>query len=83
MAIAEHLLIAGGGDEVTLDVQLAGMSGIELGRLLAKALVPVIYVTAHDDPETRASAESTGCAAFFRKTDSGADLLAVLRNLTK
>jgi hypothetical protein len=24
MAIAEHLLIAGGGDEVTLDVQLAG-----------------------------------------------------------
>jgi FixJ family two-component response regulator len=69
-------------DSVVLDVQLGGMSGIELGRLLAKAQVPVIYVTAHDDPETRASAESTGCAAFFRKTDSGSDLLAVIRKLT-
>ncbi len=69
-------------DTVVLDVQLGGMSGIELGRLLAKAQVPVIYVTANDNPETRASAESTGCAAFFRKTDSGADLLDVIRKLT-
>ena len=47
-------------DTVVLDIQLGGMSGIELGRLLAKARVPVIYVTAHYDPETRAGAESTG-----------------------
>jgi FixJ family two-component response regulator len=67
---------------VVLDVQLGGMSGIELGRLLAKTQVPVIYVTAHDDPETRASAESAGCAGFFRKSDSGADLLEVIRTLT-
>lgn len=69
-------------DCVVLDVQLGGMSGIELGRLLATARTPVIYITAHDDPETRASAESAGCAAYFRKSDSGADVLAVIRKLT-
>jgi FixJ family two-component response regulator len=70
-------------DCAVLDVQLAGMSGIELGRLLAMSRTPVIYITAHDDPETRAAAESTGCAAYFRKTDPGADVLAVIRSLTK
>jgi len=69
-------------DTVVLDVQLGGMSGIELGRLLAKEQVPVVYITAHDDPETRASAESTGCAAYFRKSDPGADVLEVIRRLT-
>ncbi len=66
---------------VVLDVQLGGMSGIELGRLLARSQTKVIYITAHDDAETRASAQSTGCAAYFRKTDSGADVLAVIRGL--
>ena len=70
-------------DCVVLDVQLAAMSGIELGRLLAMTRTPVIYITAHDDPATRADAERTGCAAYFRKSDSGTDVLAVIRNLTK
>jgi FixJ family two-component response regulator len=69
-------------DCVVLDVQLGGMSGIELGRLLAIAGTSVIYITAHDDPHTRASAESTGCAAYFRKSDPGADVLAAIHNLT-
>jgi FixJ family two-component response regulator len=69
-------------DCVVLDVQLGGMSGIELGRLLALSRTPVIYVTAHDDPETRDKAQSTGCVAYFRKTDSGADVLAAIASVT-
>jgi FixJ family two-component response regulator len=72
-------------DCVVFDVQLGGMSGIELGRVVSSAegkRPPIIYVTAHDDPETRAGAEAAGCAAYFRKTDSGADVLETIRRLT-
>ena len=71
-------------DCMVFDVQLGGMSGIELGRAVASSTVrpaPVIYITAHDDPETRASAEATGCAAYFRKNESGADVLDAIRRL--
>ena len=43
-----------------LDVRLGGMSGIELAQVLAASdgqRAPVIYITAHDDPETRAIAD--------------------------
>jgi len=68
-------------DCLVLDVQLGGMSGIELGRRLATegGHAPFIFVTAYDDPETRASAHAVGCAAYFRKTDSGAAVLAAIR----
>jgi FixJ family two-component response regulator len=72
-------------DCMVFDVQLGGMSGIELARVLATAEIPrapVIYITAHDDPETRASAEAAGCAAYFRKNDSGAEVLETIRRLT-
>ena len=72
-------------DCMVLDVQLGGMSGIELAQVLAASegeRTPVIYITAHDDPETRASAEAAGCAAYFRKNDSGADVLEAIRRVT-
>jgi len=72
-------------DCMVFDVQLGGMSGIELAQTLAAEggkAAPVIYITAHDDPETRASAEATGCAAYFRKNDSGAEVLETIRRLT-
>jgi len=71
-------------DCMVFDVQLGGMSGIELGKQLAAGgnQTPVIYITAHDDAETRADAEAVGCAAYFRKTDSGADVLETIRRLT-
>jgi FixJ family two-component response regulator len=71
-------------DCMVFDVQLDGMSGIELGRKLAAEgnLAPVIYITAHDDPETRFEAQAAGCAAYFRKNDPGADVLAAIRSLT-
>jgi len=73
-------------DCMVFDVQLSGMSGIELARALAAReghRAPVIYITAHDDPETRAGAEATGCAAYFRKNESGAEVLQAIRRLTR
>ena len=70
-------------DCLLLDIQLGGMSGIELGRRLVAEgrYAPFIYITAHDDPDVRAGAEAAGCAAFFRKTDRGGDLLAAIRRV--
>ena len=44
---------------------------------------PVIFITAHDDPEARAEAETAGCAAYFRKADSGAEVLEAIRQSAK
>ena len=68
-------------DCLVLDIQLGGMSGLELRRRLAavKDSTPVVFITAHDDPEVQAQALATGCAGYFRKTDSGADVVAAIR----
>jgi FixJ family two-component response regulator len=67
-----------------IDIQLGGLTGIALHQdLIAKGdRTPVIYITAHDDPAARSEAMSTGCAAFFRKTDSGSAIIDVLRRVT-
>jgi FixJ family two-component response regulator len=64
-----------------LDIQLPGMSGLELQlRLKAEGdHTPVIFVTAHDDPVARAQAIQNGCTEFFRKVDPGAVIVDALR----
>lgn len=60
-------------DCLLLDIQMDGMSGLELRRQLT-ALddpTPVIFITAHDNPEVKAEAIASGCAGYFGKTDSG------------
>ena len=54
---------------VVSDVCMPGASGLDLPGLLASAgrHVPVIFVTAHDTPETRTRAQISGAAAYFRK----------------
>jgi len=68
-------------DCLVVDVQLEGMSGVELSRRLAACQIhtPVIYITAHDDPKVRQDALEGGAIAFFRKTDSGVEILAAIR----
>jgi FixJ family two-component response regulator len=68
-------------DCLLLDIQLDGMSGLELGQHLAASgsKAPIIYVTAHDDPEKRTEAMAMGCAGYFRKTDPGAELIEAIR----
>ena len=71
-------------DCLVLDIQLGGMSGIELSRRLTAegGHAPVIIITAHDDPNGRAEAEAAGGAGYFHKSDSGADVLEAIRRLT-
>ena len=68
-------------DCLVLDVQLGGVSGIELMRKLVAdgGHTPFIFITAHDDPETRASAEAVGCAAYLRKNVSGDQVIEAIR----
>jgi len=70
-------------DCLLLDVQLEGMSGLELRKRMSSINdgTPVVFITAHDKPEVRAQADESGCAGYFRKTDSGADVLALIRRI--
>ena len=70
-------------DCLLLDIQLKGMSGVELSQRLAavRDTTPVIFITAHDDPEVRREAQTSGCAGYFRKTESGADILAAIHRV--
>jgi FixJ family two-component response regulator len=70
-------------DCLLLDIQLKGMSGLDLSRRLSavKDATPVIFITAYDDLQVRAQAEASDCAGYFRKTDSGADVLAAIRRV--
>lgn len=60
-------------DCLILDIQLTGISGLELHRQLTSlgSKTPVVYLTAKADPETRRQATMNGCAGFFYKTDAG------------
>jgi len=68
-------------DCVVLDIQLPGISGLELQKQLAAASAapPVIFITAHDDPTARDQARVAGCAGYFRKTDAGSEVLEAIR----
>ncbi len=68
-------------DCLVLDVQLGGISGIELQRRLVASgeRTPIIFITAHDEPEAREQALATGCTGYFRKTDSGTDVVEAIR----
>ena len=68
---------------LVLDVQLLGMSGLDLQRQLAAdgVATPVFFITAYDDPRAREEAMAAGCVGFFRKTDAGSDLLDAIRRV--
>src|SRR3984893_11844758 len=56
-------------DCLVLDVRMPGIDGLELQRRLnaAESLVPIIFVTAHDDRTHRKKAIDAGAVDFFRK----------------
>ena len=67
-----------------LDVHLGGMSGLELQRRLRKegSTLPVIIITAFDDPRSREQAERLGCVAYLRKPCEATTILGYLRDLS-
>jgi FixJ family two-component response regulator len=54
---------------LVLDVHLGGLSGFELQERLNEvpAPIPIIFITAHDDPPTRERARRAGVVEYLRK----------------
>lgn len=66
---------------IVTDVRMPGTSGLELPGLLAKRgqYIPVIFVTAYDDPEARDRARQAGAAGFFCKPVDDQALMDAIR----
>jgi FixJ family two-component response regulator len=54
-------------DCLILDVQMPGLSGLEVQKRLADSGIPIICITAHDDIGVREQALSAGALAYLRK----------------
>lgn len=65
-------------DCMIVDVQLGGMSGIELGDRLKDngTAIPLVYITAHEDWEALGNSISASGNGFVRKIDVAEILLA-------
>ncbi|MEK1890993.1 MAG: response regulator [Phyllobacterium sp.] len=64
-------------DCLVLDVDLGGMSGIELQRRLrdSGSKLPVVFITALEDDALEAKAARAGCTAYLRKPFPAASLI--------
>lgn len=69
-------------DCLLLDVQLPGMSGLDLASALASSgsNTPVILMTALDEEDERVHALKMGCFSYFRKSESAKAILEAVRN---
>jgi FixJ family two-component response regulator len=69
-------------DCLLLDLWLPGMTGVELLEHLAAraSLLPVVIMTARDDPQMRMRALQAGVVAYFLKPLEGPDLLQVVQD---
>jgi FixJ family two-component response regulator len=65
-----------------LDVHLNGMNGLELKVRLAamSSPIPVIFMTAHDDAETRERIDRSGAASYLVKPFGRVALLGAIRD---
>jgi FixJ family two-component response regulator len=81
---AEKFLSSGQLDDAScliVDLQMPGMNGLQLQSQLAMAgcRVPVIFITAYDDKESRRRAMQAGAIAFLGKPFSDEQLLQGIR----
>jgi FixJ family two-component response regulator len=68
-------------DCLLLDIDLGGMSGIELQKKLVSANVapPIVFVTSQSDEPTIAQAIDEGCVAYLHKPFEAQSLLRALQ----
>jgi FixJ family two-component response regulator len=67
-------------DCLILDLRLPGMSGLELQQQLATdhCRIPIVFVSAHDDPASRRKALQSGAFAFLGKPFNDEALLEAI-----
>jgi FixJ family two-component response regulator len=65
-----------------VDVQMPGLNGLQLqGHLAAEGCgIPIIFITAYDDKESRRRAMQAGAVAFLGKPFSDNQLLQIIRS---
>jgi FixJ family two-component response regulator len=65
-----------------VDVQMPGMNGLQLQQHLTAAGcgIPIIFITAYDDKESRQRAMQAGAVAFLGKPFSDEPLLQTIRS---
>jgi FixJ family two-component response regulator len=63
-----------------LDMKLPGMNGLDLQqRIITRPTpMPIVFVSAHDEPITRSNALRTGAIAFLKKPFDNSTLLDAL-----
>lgn len=82
---AEHFLSSAPTnppDCLLLDIQLGGISGLELQSTIVREhpRVPIVFLTEHREESYRATATSLGCAAYLHKTAPAEAVVAAIRN---
>jgi len=68
-------------DCLVLDVQLEGISGIELARRLnaVGSTTPVVFITAYDEVEIREEEAQVRCVAYLAKSAPAEAVIAAIR----
>ena len=72
-------------DCVVLDIRMQGMTGFDVQVQLkaTRMAIPIIFITALDDPDDEARAMKAGAAAFLRKPFEDEALLALITAAVK
>jgi two-component system, LuxR family, response regulator FixJ len=67
-------------DCVVLDVKMPGMTGLEVQDYMKDAgwVIPVIFITAHEDQAAEAQALNNGAIGFLRKPFTEQDLMGFI-----
>jgi CheY-like chemotaxis protein len=72
-------------DMLILDLHMPGMDGCDLLEYLGKRNlhIPVIVITAYDQPESRSCSESYGVLAYLTKPVDSEILIELINNQIK
>jgi FixJ family two-component response regulator len=67
-------------DCLVLDLQMPGMSGLDLQRQIARTglRMPIVVITGHDEPGMQARCLAAGASAYLRKPLEAGTLLAAI-----